>query len=245
MSESLPDDVRLRATEAQMRQALGLHGDTSPRPSPDHAPASSNASHPQRRRFVRDGEVPVTMVHHRQDDGSGGNQLEAARQALRAQTAAKEHAERLLGEAQNAIRDLQTKLAHERLAKDEAIQTARRVETERQAIQQALQISQEELAAERLARQQTEDALAGALDGRRVAEQRLSDATAGRTARRPSKPWLSRIAATETPGATSDDAARAETHVKPARRRGRPAKADSQESEIVEWWKPGWQKKFR
>ena len=29
------------------------------------------------------------------------------------------------------------------------------------------------------------------------------------------------------------------------RRRGRPAKSDHSEAEIVEWWKPGWQKQFR
>jgi hypothetical protein len=28
------------------------------------------------------------------------------------------------------------------------------------------------------------------------------------------------------------------------RRRGRPAKSDQSEAEIVEWWKPGWQERF-
>jgi hypothetical protein len=32
---------------------------------------------------------------------------------------------------------------------------------------------------------------------------------------------------------------------KQTRRRGRPAKVRNQESEFVEWWKPGWRDKFR
>ena len=58
----------------------------------------------------------------------------------------REHAEHLLQEAQATIHDLQTKLAHERLARDEAIQ---RADGERQVVEQALQSVQEELAAER------------------------------------------------------------------------------------------------
>jgi hypothetical protein len=33
--------------------------------------------------------------------------------------------------------------------------------------------------------------------------------------------------------------------VKQVRRRGRPAKSDHSEAKIVEWWKPGWQDRFR
>ena len=32
---------------------------------------------------------------------------------------------------------------------------------------------------------------------------------------------------------------------KQTRRRGRPTKVGNQKSEIVEWWKPGWQKKIK
>jgi len=213
------------------------------------------------------------MVHrdHRQDDPSGGNQLEAARQALRSQSAAREHAERLLGESQNTIRDIQTKLAHERLAKDEEV---RRAEADRQAVQRTLQTVQQELAVERQARQKSDEALKAALEACRIAEQRLRDATA-RTVRRPSivpvepqdamqaamiddppgreadihsgqaeyaRPMVRGLA--RKPGRVptiADDGAR----VKEARRRGRPAAGDDHGSEIVEWWKPGWQKRFR
>jgi hypothetical protein len=50
--------------------------------------------------------------------------FEAARAALRSFATAKERAERLLTDAQATIKDFETKLGHERLARDEAIQRA-------------------------------------------------------------------------------------------------------------------------
>ena len=150
MTDSLSDDERLRATEAQMRRALGLRNTSQTQAIPLPATPTASTSHPQRRRFVRDGEVPVSVIHRDQGDASGTNALEAARQALREQVAAREHAEHLLQEAQATIHDLQTKLAHERLARDEAVQ---RVDSEKQVVEQALQSVREELAAERDFRQ--------------------------------------------------------------------------------------------
>ena len=69
-----------------MRRALGLQRSSSE--LPDATPsAPPSAPHPGRRRFVRDGEVPVTVIHrdHHQDDGQGGNQLEATRRTLQEQ----------------------------------------------------------------------------------------------------------------------------------------------------------------
>ena len=61
------------------------------------------------RRFARDGEVPVTVIHRDHDEiGGGTNTLDAAQAALREQIEAREHAETLLREAQATIRDLQT-----------------------------------------------------------------------------------------------------------------------------------------
>ena len=78
----------------QMRHALGVHGG---------APTQStiSGSQPQRRRFVRDGEVSVTVVRrdHQPDGDYGAIQLDVARQALRSETAARERAERSLAEA--------------------------------------------------------------------------------------------------------------------------------------------------
>ena len=116
MSEIESDDPRLRATEEQMRRALGLRQGSSP-----SGQVSNNVPHPQRRQFVRDGDVPVEVLHG-PDNSSRVNQLAATREALQAQTTAREEAEQMLAEARHTIHDLQTKLGHERLARDEAVQ---------------------------------------------------------------------------------------------------------------------------
>src|SRR3954470_18102329 len=179
-----PDDP-----EARMRRALGLRG-SSPT-SPDSSPQTSvpNGQHPNRRRFVRDGEVPVTVIHrdHHQDDGHAGNQLEAARQSLREQEEARERAERLLTEAQNVIRDLQTKLAHERLSKDEVLQAVQRAEADRESVQQALQAARDELEPQHAARQKVEDAPAEALESRQTAERKLGEMMAAHQHEEPSQ----------------------------------------------------------
>jgi hypothetical protein len=219
MTESTPDEERLRAAEGQMRRALGLQREPAQSTTPKTISAGVN---PQRRHFVRDGDVPVTVVH-----GEHGNslvqQLEAARQALRAQTAASEEAERALAEARNTIRDLQTKLAHESLAKDEASSHA---DAEHQRIEKALATAQQELAAERAAREQAEAERDQATARLRMAKERVQHATAA---------WQDQDGA--NPPAAASEAG------KPPRRRGRPPKEAS--SEIVEWWTPGWQEKYR
>jgi hypothetical protein len=260
MTDSPPDDARLRSTETQMRHALGLRGDTPPR-------SSASGSQRQRHRFVRDGEVPVTVIRrdHQPDGEHSANQLDAARQAIQSEATAKDRAERLLAEAQAMIRDLQTKLGHERLAKDEALETVRRLETEARVAAEA------ELAAERLARRTAEDALAEALEARQEAEERLRDAKTARTAQRLAKPSMTRSAkvgplsaasvdvdvpdsvvelhAGDTPANTrmaeATTIAEDEPSRKQARRRGRPLKVGNQESKAVEWWKPGWREKSR
>ena len=64
-----------------------------------------------------------------------------------------ERAERMLTEAQNAICDLQTKLAHERLGKDEVLEAVRRVEADKAAVERTLQTARDELVAQRDVRQ--------------------------------------------------------------------------------------------
>jgi hypothetical protein len=163
MTDLSADDVRLRATETQMRRALGLQDasprsqDASPRSKDEYQPNPTIATRRPPRHFVRDGEVPVTVVHrdYRRSDASGSN-LDTIRQALTEQTAAKKHAERSLELTQATIRDLQTKLAYERLAKDEALETARRAAGEARDAQQTLRAVQDELLDERLARQNAE-----------------------------------------------------------------------------------------
>ena len=56
-----------------MRHALGLRGNTPSRSTADHPVTSANGSQPQRRRFVRDGEVPITVIRRdHQLDGEPG-----------------------------------------------------------------------------------------------------------------------------------------------------------------------------
>ena len=149
-----------RETETQMRRALGLNNQrlTLGHEPPSLAPTGISAAHPQRRRFVRDGDVPVTVVHREHDHGAGTNKIGAVQRALREQMAAREQAEQLLQEARAAIQALETKLAHERMATEEA---ARRSEDERRAIQ-------DELTTERAARQQADQERDEAIAGRRA-----------------------------------------------------------------------------
>ena len=162
MSDTSNED---RETETQMRRALGLNDQrlTLGHEPPPSAPTGTSAAHPQRRRFVRDGDVPVTVVHREHDHGAGTNKLDAAQQALREQMAARERAEQLLQEARAAIQALETKLAHERIATEEAV---RRSEDERQAIQ-------DELTTERAARQQADQERDLAIAAHQKAEERL------------------------------------------------------------------------
>lgn len=214
MTDSLPDDARLRATEAQMRRALGLGGDSSPQPVTPATPAPTAGIHPQRRRFVRDGEVIVQHRDHSAPGDTGTNQLAAARQALREQIAAREELERSLLEAQAANRDLQTKLAHERLAKDEAMN---RAEAARQAIEQALQAAQADLVSERALRLEAEHRLAAAQERPRV-EPAKAAAAEPVPARRRGRP--------------------------PKVRQPEPEARAAAQSDFVEWWVPGWKKRL-
>ena len=181
MDETL-DDVRLRAEEAQMRHALGLDGQMQA-PRPDEQPPPPGPGHDRLslhrppRRFVKDGEVPVTVVRRTHPtDGvasiapATSNQLEAARQTIRSQAVATERAERALNDAQAAIRDLRTKLAHERMAKEEAFQTVRRLEAERDAALSTVTTMRVDLATERVGREKLEQELRRAVDARRAAE---------------------------------------------------------------------------
>ena len=112
--------------EAQMRRALGLFGD-GPRPRTDN----ERSEQPQRqggfiqglhrRRFVQDGEVPVTVVRRDQPDashpsaapaGPTSSRLQRVEATLQAETAARDRAERALHEAQAMVQTLQTKIGH-------------------------------------------------------------------------------------------------------------------------------------
>jgi septal ring factor EnvC (AmiA/AmiB activator) len=157
-----------------------------------------------RRRFVQDGDIPVTVL--RRDQGHEvaphrgvaaappptSSRLQRTEAALAAETAAREKAERSLSETQSVVRDLQTKIGHAELAKNEAVDTLRRereaitlLRAEREAVEERLQDAleqvraaertvhacQEELAEERHARKNAEKALRIAESARDAAEQ--------------------------------------------------------------------------
>lgn len=231
MSDIANDESRLRATEAQMRRALGLQDNSSLKPQSSVPAPSFNGPHRSPRRFARDGEVPVSIIHR--DEPSGTNQLEAARQTIGSLTAAKEHAERSLEEAHATIQHLQTELAHERLAKDEA---AGRAEAERRSVEQALQSVQAELAVERAARRDAEEQLARAQEGRQEVEKRLTAAIAAQKDPKPARAAAKRTAAAQP--------AAGKKNPKPARRRGGPVEAADEESGFIEWWVPGWRERL-
>jgi hypothetical protein len=174
----------------------------------------------QRRQFVRDGDVPVTVIH-RQTGHDIAYELDKAKQALIDQATAHEDAERALADARTRIHDLETKLGHERLAQEEATQ---RASTEKRQLEAELMAAQEELASERARRARAERQHDKATIAQEAAEKRLRQLVV--TA--PPKQALST----------------------PPRLRGRPPKiapdgSRPDESETVEWWVPGWRKKYR
>ena len=130
----------------------------------------------------------------------------------------------MLADARNTIHDLETKLGHERLANDEA---AQRTSAEKRQIDEALTAVQEELATERAMRGRAERERDEAVVATQTAERRQRTAVK---------------AALPPPAPVPSD--------QPPRRRGRPPKVARQDvapddSEIVEWWSPGWQEKYR
>lgn len=165
-------------TELGVRRALGLDGNGSAQRHPQaHRPAERFTADHQKRRFIRDGEVPVVMVRGRQDHGGrpengtlsfAGNRVEAVDTALRLEREARGRAERSLAEAQAMIHDLQTKLGHAALARDEARGAVRQAEIDRQAVES-------ELVTERDAREQAEADRARAYASRDAAVQRMQD----------------------------------------------------------------------
>src|SRR6185437_9902883 len=207
------DTSLMQAAEARMRRALGLEGAGSkPRPQEranDTAPRMPQMGH--KRRFVQDGEVPVTLVSPRREEpalnrGSGPagpSRLEAAEAALAAEIANRQQAERALAEAQAVVHDLQTKIGHAELARIEAVEHWQREQAELAALREQLGACEERL-------RESEAARAAAERGRRA---------------RP-------IAADVEEDVQAD--AVPPVHVV---RRGRPpAKKSADDSKLVRWW---------
>jgi uncharacterized protein (DUF4415 family) len=267
-SDSIPVDD----AESQMRKALGLLGE-----APRHRSEPERMDQPSRigdrfngglhrRRFVQDGDIPVTVL--RRDQGHEApahrgipapaaptsSRLQRTEAALAAETAAREKAERSLAETQSVVRDLQTKIGHAELAKNEAIEALRqeretlahlRSEGEvwedrlQEALEQAraaehgAQVCREQLADEQHARKAAEKALRVAESARESAEQlvqRLSE-EAPAVQQAPQRPRRSQSAAEPAVAAIAEPAVAAVRA-----RRGRPAYTVVAEPEPVKWW---------
>jgi hypothetical protein len=128
------------------------------------------------------------------------------------------------------------------MANDES---ARRAEDGCLAIQDALQTAQEELAAERLARRQAEQERDEAIASRREVVERLQAAT---PAVEVPKPFAKAVAGKRS-GSGNDrlnaPVASVAAKQQQPRRGGRPPKVKESDAEFVEWWKHGWQEKYR
>ncbi len=139
------DTGQVDEAESAMRKALGLLGET-----PRHRPETDRLDQParggdrfngglHRRRFVQDGDVPVTVLRHQAGHEApahrattvpvaapSSSRLQRTEAALAAETAGREKAERALADLQTVLRDLQTKIGHAELAKNEAVEALRR-----------------------------------------------------------------------------------------------------------------------
>jgi hypothetical protein len=233
--------------EQQMRRALGLYGD-APRPRPE-----SERSEPaqragggfmqgvHRRRFVQDGEVPVTVVRRDAPDGAhpGGGQaaptssrLQRVEAALAAETAGRERAERALHEAQAALQALQTKIGHNDLAKSEAVAASKRHLDEVVSLKEELAAAAERLVEAESRAGDTEEDL-------RVVRAELTEE---RRARKLAERLLREATEEAAPAAAYEIAAvprQPEPIERIPARRGRPPavhNAPEVEPEPVKWW---------
>jgi hypothetical protein len=196
--------------ESQMRKALGLLGEGQRnRPEPERSEQPHRVGDRfngglHRRRFVQDGDIPVTVL--RRDPGHEvpvhrgiapaapptSSRLQRTEAALAAETAARERAERSLAETQALAHDLQTKIGHGELAKNEAFEALRRerdvvsqlrvdarafeerlqeVLSLKHVAEQAAESYEHQLADERHARKAVEKALKASESARETAEQ--------------------------------------------------------------------------
>ena len=234
----------MQAAEARMRRALGLEGGAAkPRPQERQETPQRQSErfvpghngHPvyngHKRRFVQDGEVPVTVVGNRRDGAAEAaphrgasvsaapNRLEAAEHALAHETAGRQQAERALADAHASVHDLQTKLGHAELARVEAVEGLRR--------------EQEIVGMLRAELRDCEERLRMAEVGRASAERGVRTRRA-RLAYEVSAP--DEVSAPEDEvDARVEDAHVAPPH-QPARRGRPPGKKAAPRSKLVRWW---------
>jgi hypothetical protein len=253
--------------ESQMRKALGLLGESS-----RHRPDSDRSDMPSRgvfngglhrRRFVQDGDIPVTVLRRDQPHEAPPHRgvaappppttsrLQRTEAALAAETAARDKAERLLAETQNVMRDLRTKIGHAELAKNEAVEALRherdsigQFRTEIEALRQQLEEAHAQVQAAERHAHTVQEHLTEERQARRVAEKALrASETALETAEQlvrtlsEEKPAPRRVA--EPPPRRAPVMREPEVVAAPVKRaRVAPAAAavPAAEPEPVKWW---------
>lgn len=252
-SESGPGDD----AESQMRKALGLLGEsTRQRPDSERMEQPSRLGDRfngglHRRRFVQDGDVPVTVL--RRDQGHevpahrgvvapiapSSSRLQRTEAALAAETAARDRAERSLAETQSVVRDLQTKIGHAELAKSEAIEALRReretlgeLRTEGESRREQFQAALEQIRTVERNSHLNQDQLAEERNARRIAEKALRSAETARD----SAEQLVRALSEETPVPRQQAEAADQEQFGGAGRRGGQSEAAVAEPEPVKWW---------
>lgn len=245
-----------------MRKALGLLGETQRhRPDAERGEQSARLSDrfsvgAHRRRFVQDGDVPVTVLRrdpvHEAPAHRGvaapppptSSRLHRTEAALAAETAARERAERSLAETQAVVRDLQTKIGHAELAKNEAIEALRK---EREAIIQlrgegeAWQERFQETLDQAQAAERTAQACQQELADERHARKTIEKALHAMEAARDAAEQLVRTLSEESPRPLRAPVRRPPTIAEPevvagALRRGRPNEPVTAAPEPVKWW---------
>jgi hypothetical protein len=262
-SSTDPDDTGQAAeAESQMRKALGLLGEsTRHRADPERVDQSGrgpdrfNSGSAHRRRFVQDGDVPVTVL--RREPGHeaprtaaaatapSSSRLQRTEAALAAETAARERAERALAESQASARDLQTKIGHAELAKNESINA---LQHERESISGLraeietleLRVREAEARADAAEKAVSEHhgVLADERHARRALEKALRTAEAARDSANQLVLSLSDERRASPPKESSPRRRPVEEPVVTAIRRGRPplVAATEAEPEPVKWW---------
>jgi hypothetical protein len=259
-----PDEIaQIDEAESQMRKALGLLGDAPRhRAEPDRSDPQNRSSGStgafsgglHRRRFVQDGDVPVTVLRrdiahdpaaHRAAPASAAptsNRLQRAEAALAAETAMREKSERALSDSQNAVRDLQTKIGHAELARNEALDALRRerdaaaqVRAAFDALKAELESARDELEHAQKLSEERERALDEERRLRKAAEKAQKIADAAREEAERLVRALSEVEVTAAPAKA----------VKPARNTGKATgdlfaaetpKRGAAEPEPVKWW---------
>ena len=228
--------------ETRMRKALGLTSNRLREDQPNRTGAfgmsapNRGGADALKRRFVRHGDVQVTMVsgtspketaqsRRIQSPGPAHVDSQAANAELRAERAAREKAERMTKDAQEAVQNLRRKLGQFALARDEAVEEARRAEASQAALMHELGTVRAQLSVEASARARAER-VGLMVDAPKPAEPAPVSAqlevqpTAKRGRGRPSK------VATSAPT----------QHMAVKRKPGRPRV--EKEPEPVKWWVP-------